>query len=484
MQTTKFKRWVARGTSASVLSMLLVMTTASAGQALLDATFESGLDGFGARASETVEGGSKAAYEGDYCLKVSKRGNAWNGPVYSLGTDWVSGESYGFSCAVKQDSGETVKMQLSIQYDTTSTTYDQIVSAEVPSGEWTVLSNASYTIPAGATSRSIYVETVESLCDFYVDSVKSTAPSHYRKGDVNHDDAIDKKDLNVLLNYLLTKNAGEDLNMDTADMNADGRIDVRDFSMLKQLFIYPELTRTTTTTTTTTTPPPQVELKPGQWNNTADVSWINGRKTVALSFDDGPVQGDNANRIHAALKKSGFHATFFYWGSRIQNNPNEIKAAEAAGFEVANHTWSHPDNLDKQDANGVMSEYNKCKDALNQVLGVNRDYLVRLPYLKVSDTIRNTLPVPCPNCGIDSSDWAGASTDAIVQKIQQAAQNGSLNGQVVLMHETEGASVAAVEKLCPWLEQNGYAVVTVSEMFKVNGKDMWAGHVYNSIRDN
>ncbi len=55
MQSMRFKRWVARGVSVSVLSMILAVTTASAGQALLDAGFESGTDGFSARASETVE---------------------------------------------------------------------------------------------------------------------------------------------------------------------------------------------------------------------------------------------------------------------------------------------------------------------------------------------------------------------------------------------------------------------------------------------
>ena len=481
MQSMRFKRWVARGVSVSVLSMILAVTTASAGQALLDAGFESGTDGFSARASETVERVSTGAYEGTGCLKVSNRGSAWNGAAISLGSAWKSGGTYSFSCAVKQDSGEAVAMQLCLEYSDASgeKVYAHIVTADVPSGEWTVLSEPAYQIPTGASSRVLYVETKESLCDFYVDSVFSQAPPHYRRGDVNHDDAIDKKDLNALRTFLLTKDGGEGLFPDTADMNGDGRLDVRDFSMLKQLFLYPELTQTTTTTTTTT---PAPELKPGQWLNTADVSWINGRKTVALSFDDGPVTNKtSAKRIQDALTKQGFHATFFYQGNNINSgNEDEIREAEKRGFEVANHTWSHPDNLDKMDANGVMNEYTRCKDALNRILGVNRDYLVRLPFLKFSQTIANTLPVPFPNSGIDSGDWSGNSADVMVQKIQQAAQNGSLNGQVVLMHETYDTTATAVERLCPWLDQNGYAVVTVSEMFKVNNKDMFAGRVYNN----
>lgn len=211
-----------------------------------------------------------------------------------------------------------------------------------------------------------------------------------------------------------------------------------------------------------------------------DTSWISGRKTVAISFDDGPVSNDNANRIHNALTQSGFHATFFYWGNKINSsNESEIRQAESRGFEVANHTWTHP-KLTEKDANTILSEYTQTKNKLNSILGVNRDYLVRPPYLAVNDLVKQTLPVPLVNCGIDSADWNGATVDQMVSKIQTAAKNGSLNGQVVLMHETNSNTVQAVEQLCPWLKNNGYAIVTVSEMCKYNSKEMFSGNVYNN----
>ena len=158
-------------------------------------------------------------------------------------------------------------------------------------------------------------------------------------------------------------------------------------------------------------------------------------------------------------------------------NENEIKEAERRGFEVANHTWSHP-KLSEKDAATILSEYNQVKNRLDSILGVNRDYLLRPPYLAVNDTVKKTLPVPLINCGIDSGDWNNASVADMVSMIQTAANNGSLNGKVVLMHETNDRTPQAVEQLCPWLAQNGYAIVTVSEMFKYNGKDLFAGNVY------
>lgn len=481
-------RLFARVLSLSIVGMIYagISVPASAGQSLLNATFESGTDGFSARASETVTRTNSKAYEGSYSLLISNREKDWNGASCSMGSDWVSGETYSFSCAVYQGSGETVEMKLSLQYnDGSKTNYVQIASGNVESDKWTILANPEYTIPVGATDRYLYVETTESICDFYVDSVSCELPTQYRKGDVNHDEQIDSKDLQMLIRFL----EGEDVpaELDTADMNEDNKITAVDLSLLKKMFLYPARYTTTTTTTTTVAtqaPTEWPELHPGdKWFNTADISWIPaGKKTVALSFDDGPnINGDNyGTRIQNALNKEGFHATFFYWGERIPGHENEIIAAEKAGHEVANHTWNHPDNMDKYDASGVLSQYNKVKDKLNDILGVKRDYLLRLPYLKNSTTISSTLPVPFPNSGIDSGDWSNASADAMIQKIQQAAQNGSLNGQVVLMHETYNTTATAVEKLCPWLAQNGYVVCTVSEMFKYNGKDMYAGRVYNN----
>ncbi|MBR3268273.1 MAG: hypothetical protein IKI58_06070 [Oscillospiraceae bacterium] len=48
------------------------------------------------------------------------------------------------------------------------------------------------------------------------------------------------------------------------------------------------------------------------------------------------------------------------------------------------------------------------------------------------------------------------------------------------MHETYDTTASAVEQFCPWLAQNGYAVVTVSEIFKYNNKNMFKSNVYNN----
>ena len=219
----------------------------------------------------------------------------------------------------------------------------------------------------------------------------------------------------------------------------------------------------------------------------ADVSWISSggyKKVVALSFDDGPFNNGNPTRIQNALTKNGFHATFFYWGQHIAGNENEIREAEKRGFEVANHTWSHPENWGSMDPNSVRNQYDQCKQALDKIVGEDRVYLLRNPYLAFSSNIASALKeVPMPNSGVDSQDWNGNSSGGIIQTIQQKANMGQLDGQVVLMHENYDSTATAVEQLCPWLAQNGYAVVTVSEMFKFHNKELKGAKVYNSCWD-
>ena len=60
--------------------------------------------------------------------------------------------------------------------------------------------------------------------------------------------------------------------------------------------------------------------------------------------------------------------------------------------------------------------------------------------------------------------------------------NGSLNGAIVLCHETYGNTAAAIEELAPYLKSQGWQIVTISEMFAVKGKQLNGGQIYQSCK--
>ncbi|MDD6034890.1 MAG: polysaccharide deacetylase family protein [Lachnospiraceae bacterium] len=219
----------------------------------------------------------------------------------------------------------------------------------------------------------------------------------------------------------------------------------------------------------------------GIWENQTDISWIDTTKPmIAFTFDDGPVgTADTAYsiRIQNALSAAGQHATFFYWGNHINSiNAEEIKRAHELGFEIGNHTYSHS-NLTELSAEKIWENVSKCAEKLTEITGLE-EFLVRPPYLAVNATVKATVPEPLINCSIDSKDWAGATCDDIINTITSQKKDGA----IVLMHETYSSTADAMEKLIPQLVEEGWQIVSVSELFKAKGLELLNGTVYNSAK--
>ena len=382
------------------------------------------------RGDVTIKLASSFVHGGKQSLYVTDRTQSWNGFTAST-SELKAGGSYSLDLYVgyQNSTYSSSDFTFGVQYDSAGTTqYENIADATVSSGKWTLLSG-DFTLPSDAENISLYVQTAytetaeaKDLIDFFIDDVKLTTTS------------------------APTDNTGNN----NPSTPSSGKI--------------------------------TATVSGGVWSSTADVSWIDKSKPmVAFSFDDGPVgTASNATsmRIQNALVKNGCHATFFYWGNKINSsNSGEILSAYNNGFEVANHTWTHP-YLTNLGASGIQSEINQTKDALNKIIGTTSEYLIRPPYLAVNQTVSSSAGVPLITCGIDTQDWNNASKDQIVGTLKSAMQNGSLKNKVILMHETYESTAGAVEEILPYLKQQGWQVVSVSEMFKANNKTMTAGTTY------
>ena len=204
------------------------------------------------------------------------------------------------------------------------------------------------------------------------------------------------------------------------------------------------------------------------------------KKLCAISFDDGASAqstSDPAYRIINALIQNNMTATFFNVGSWIKTN-QQIQYEFENGMEVANHTQSHP-HLGQLGSSQIRSEWEQCNSKLKSIIGTEPSHLMRLPYLESNGTVQSALyDIPLISCAIDTEDWNNASKDAIVNKIKQAAQNGSLEGAIVLCHENYATTAAAMEEVLPWLAQNGYQNVNVSDMAAAHGKTLAGGQVH------
>ncbi|MCR4794498.1 MAG: glycoside hydrolase family 11 protein [Ruminococcus sp.] len=207
------------------------------------------------------------------------------------------------------------------------------------------------------------------------------------------------------------------------------------------------------------------------------------KKLCAISFDDGASatsRQDPAYRIMDALIKNNMTATFFYVGDWIKTN-DQVKFAYQNGMEVANHTKSHP-SLGSLGSQQIRSEWEQCNSKLKNIIGTEPSHLMRLPYLDGGGQVKSALyDVPLISCAIDTKDWDNASKDQIVNTIKQAAQNGSLEGAIVLCHENYATTAAAMEEVLPWLAQNGYQNVNISDLAAAKGKTLAGGQIHTRV---
>lgn len=218
--------------------------------------FEDGEQSWTDRGGNSISQSSNEHYTewGSHSLLVSDRTSAWQGAAYSLPSNiFKGGESYSFSAHVKQNSGESVKMMMKVEYTDASgeTAYDEIDSCVVPSDTWAQLHNSTYTIPEGATGVKIYVETEESLTDFYIDEVigavsgtgiageghPSVPPAGgIVRGDTTMDGVIDSMDLVLERQVLLGKITDANI-VKAADVDQSGKVEANDLVLLQQFIL-------------------------------------------------------------------------------------------------------------------------------------------------------------------------------------------------------------------------------------------------------
>ena len=66
---------------------------------------------------------------------------------------------------------------------------------------------------------------------------------------------------------------------------------------------------------------------------------------VAMTFDDGP-RPRTTPRVLKVLEAEEITGTFFICGRLVRRFPEIFKDIVAAGHQLANHTWSHPNLAD------------------------------------------------------------------------------------------------------------------------------------------
>ncbi len=201
---------------------------------------------------------------------------------------------------------------------------------------------------------------------------------------------------------------------------------------------------------------------------------------VALTFDDGP-RAETSRRVVRTLRDKGDRATFFAVGGAINDATIPVLRDDTRyGMPVGSHTMSHTDLPAIMQAGTERQEFDDAAARISEATGrpVN---LLRPPHGAADETSRrylaNHLGAGIALYDVDSYDWAaGASARSVQWKVTAQARPGS----IILMHDIQEHTAAALPHILDALHAKGYRTVTIEEL---TGQYPRPGYVYYS-RDN
>lgn len=216
-----------------------------------------------------------------------------------------------------------------------------------------------------------------------------------------------------------------------------------------------------------------------------------GRKTVALTFDDGP-DPTYTPQILDVLKQYNVPATFFIIGRNAESYPSIVRSMFDDGHEIGSHTFNHP-NLDQASDHRTELELNATQRAIQGITGrttvlfrppFNADIEPTAPQDVRPIILASRLGYVTVGENIDPQDWRrhkGADdtgplrdpqeiVDAVLYQLAKSDPTdarGQHAGNTILLHDGGGdrsATVRALKILIPELQSKGYKFVPVSAL--------------------
>lgn len=193
-------------------------------------------------------------------------------------------------------------------------------------------------------------------------------------------------------------------------------------------------------------------------------------KVISFTFDDGPSK--YTSQIMDVLDEYNYKATFFEVGYMIRSQSDIVKEVINREFEIGNHTTDHS-NLNKLTPDVAKSKLADNNELFKSITGKNMD-LVRPPYGLANEKIRAVINNPIIKWSVDTRDWESRNTDKIVALTKAQTKDGD----IILFHDLYKTTLEAVKILVPYFHEQGYEIVTVSELYKQKGISLEPHKVY------
>lgn len=187
-----------------------------------------------------------------------------------------------------------------------------------------------------------------------------------------------------------------------------------------------------------------------------DTDTLDGKKAIAITFDDGPSEYTQA--LVEGLNERGARATFFMVGSNVSQYPDTVALMASSGHQIGNHTFNHTD-IASAGLSAAQDEISKTDDAIAAACG-QRSTAFRPPYGSFTDEIAKKIDKTFTIWSLDTLDWKVRDAGRIKNTIVSQSRDGS----IILLHDLYKTSVDGALAAIDELQGEGFTFVTVDEL--------------------
>jgi peptidoglycan-N-acetylglucosamine deacetylase len=186
---------------------------------------------------------------------------------------------------------------------------------------------------------------------------------------------------------------------------------------------------------------------------------------VVLSFDDGPLPR-NSDQILAILAAQCIKANFFLIGQQARAFPEGVRKLRDAGHTIGTHTQNHPLTMNKMPIERAKAEIDDGIASVKAALGPDADKslapFLRIPGLMRAEAVEDYLisrGIQVWSADFPADDWRHISSqrvyDLAIQRIEAKGKG------ILLLHDIQARTVAALPRIVATLKQRGYHIVHV-----------------------
>jgi peptidoglycan/xylan/chitin deacetylase (PgdA/CDA1 family) len=185
------------------------------------------------------------------------------------------------------------------------------------------------------------------------------------------------------------------------------------------------------------------------------------KKAIALTFDDGPIEG-KTGKVLDILKQHGVPAAFFCIGNRVRDNRELLQRIHSEGHLIGNHSYWHASTFDLLSASKVEKELADTDAAIESGVGVTPRFF-RPPYGVTNPMIAKAVK----KRNYTVIGWSVRSFDTITKdraKLFSRVTRSLKGGDVILFHDYCDSTLDILPDLLKHVANLGLKVVRVDEL--------------------